>query len=141
MARHSAPRSPRQPAARRALIALASAGAALAAGASTAHADAAAAPLLDVPPLRSADIGDINPRSGVNALTTSVGYATGAIAGLKPNPLAGTGTDPLNNGIGTTIADFKPLNTLALTAPIAQAPSLGAVPVVGQTLDLLSPKG
>ncbi|MFJ5515786.1 hypothetical protein ACIQB4_01850 [Streptomyces griseoluteus] len=140
MARHSAPRSPRQPAARRALIALASAGAALAAGASTAHAETAA-PLVDVPPLRSADIGDINPQSGVNALATSVGYATGTIAGLKPNPLAGTGTDPLNNGIGTTIADFKPLNTLALTAPIAQAPSFGAVPVVGQALGLLTPKG
>ncbi|MEU6384509.1 hypothetical protein ABZ847_13150 [Streptomyces bauhiniae] len=140
MARHSAPRSSRQPAARRALIALASAGAALAAGASAAHAEAAA-PVVDVPPLRSADIGDINPQSGVNALTTSVGYATGAIAGLKPNPLAGTGTDPLNNGIGTTIADFKPLNTLALTGPIAQAPSFAAVPVVGQALGLLTPKG
>ncbi|MET7610877.1 hypothetical protein [Streptomyces seoulensis] len=140
MARHSASRSSRQPAARRALIALASAGAALAAGASAAHAEAAA-PVVDVPPLRSADIGDINPQSGVNALTTSVGYATGAIAGLKPNPLAGTGTDPLNNGIGTTIADFKPLNTLALTGPIAQAPSFGAVPVVGQALGLLTPKG
>lgn len=140
MARHSAPRSPRRPAARRALIALASAGAALTASASAAHAETAA-PLVDVPPLRSADIGDINPQSGVNALATSVGYATGTIAGLKPNPLAGTGTDPLNNGIGTTIADFKPLNTLALTGPIAQAPSFGAVPVVGQTLGLLTPKG
>ncbi|MER8027379.1 hypothetical protein ABTZ78_00160 [Streptomyces bauhiniae] len=140
MARHSVPRSSRRPAARRALIALASAGAALTAGAGAAHAETAA-PLVDVPPLRSADIGDINPQSGVNALATSVGYATGTVAGLKPNPLAGTGTDPLNNGIGTTIADFKPLNTLALTGPIAQAPSFGAVPVVGQALGLLTPKG
>ncbi|WP_018544116.1 hypothetical protein [Streptomyces sp. LaPpAH-108] len=134
MARHSAPRSPRHPA-RRALIALATAGAALGAGAATAHADASA-PLVDLPS-RPTSLGKVDPQAGLSALTTTLGYATGPIAGLKPNPLAGTGVDPLNNGVGTQLADFKPLTSQALTAPIAEARSFGHIPVVGQVLGVL----
>ncbi len=61
-----------------------------------------------------------------------MGYVTGPIAGLKPNPLAGTGLDPLDNGVGTQLADFKPLTSRALTGPLAQARSVGSVPVVGR---------
>ncbi|MET7285979.1 hypothetical protein [Streptomyces sp. NPDC005573] len=132
MARHTP--SP-HPAAQRALIALATAGAALAAGAATAHADAAA-PVLDMP-WRPTSLGSVDPQAGLTVLTGTLGYVTGPVAGLKPNPLAGTGVDPLDNGVGTQLADFKPLTSTALTAPVAQASSIGSIPVVGQALGLL----
>ncbi|MBV2355931.1 hypothetical protein KUM39_16375 [Streptomyces sp. J2-1] len=131
MARHSS--SP-HPTARRVLVALASAGAALGAGAATAH--AAPAPVLEVP-WHPTSLGNVNPQAGLTVLTGTVGYVTGPVAGLKPNPLAGTGVDPLDNGVGTQVADFKPLGTRMLTAPVAQATSLGAMPVVGSVTGLL----
>ncbi|MFD5799529.1 hypothetical protein ACFWIO_39605 [Streptomyces diastatochromogenes] len=131
MARHA---SSQHPTAQRALIALATAGAALAAGAATAH--AAAAPVVDVP-WRPTSLGNIDPEAGLTVLTGTVGYVTGPVAGLKPNPLAGTGVDPLDNGVGTQLADFKPIGSQMLTGPVAQAQSLGAVPGVGLVTGLL----
>lgn len=132
MARHT---SPQYPTAQRALVALAAAGAALGAGAATAHADAGPR-LLNVP-WRPTSLGKIDPQAGLTVLTGTVGYVTGPVAGLKPNPLAGTGVDPLDNGVGTQLADFKPVGTQMLTAPLAQARSLGSVPLAGQALGSL----
>ncbi|WP_055493331.1 hypothetical protein [Streptomyces sp. TP-A0356] len=129
MARHAYPKSPT---ARRTVVALATAGAALGAGAATASADSA--PVLDVMRTRPASLGDADPQAGLPALTGAVGHVTGPLAGLKPNPLAGTGADPLDNGVATQIADFKPLSSQTLTRPVAQAQSLGSVPVVGRVL-------
>lgn len=56
------------------------------------------------------------------------------MTGLKSNPLAGTGVDPLDNGVGTQLAGFKPLTSKTLTGPVAEAPSIGAIPVVGPVL-------
>ncbi|MFI9807837.1 hypothetical protein ACIHEJ_26315 [Streptomyces sp. NPDC052301] len=132
MARHT---SSQHPTAQRALIALATAGAALGAGAATAHADPAAS-VVDLP-WRPTSLGRTDPQAGLTALTSGVGYVTGPVAGLKPNPLAGTGVDPLNNGVGTQVADFKPVGSQMLTGPVAEAQSLEAVPVVGQVLGTL----
>ncbi|CAK7281489.1 hypothetical protein [Streptomyces misionensis] len=132
MARHS---KTQHPTARRALFALLTTGAALGAGAATAHADAGT-PLVDVP-WRPTSLGKVDPQAGLTVLTGTVGYVTGPVAGLKPNPLAGTGVDPLDNGVGTQVADFRPVGSRMLTAPIAEAESLGAVPVVGQVVGLL----
>ncbi|MGC9495291.1 hypothetical protein [Streptomyces sp. WG7] len=118
MARHAS--SSRTPAVRRALAVLATAGAALGAGAATASAE-----------------GGPDPRSGLRAVTGTVGHAAGPVADLKPNPLAVTGVDPLDNGVGTKVADFQPLTSTALTGPVAQARSVGGVPVVGQATELL----
>jgi hypothetical protein len=123
------------PTAQRALVALATAGAALGAGAATAAADTA--PAVDVMRTRPTSLGNIDPQAGLGALTGTVGYVTGPVAGLKPNPLAGTGVDPLDNGVGTQLADFKPLTSQALTGPLAQAPSVGSIPVVGQAVESL----
>ncbi|MFJ3233471.1 hypothetical protein [Streptomyces sp. NPDC086787] len=131
MARHASPHSPT---ARRALIALATAGAALGAGAATAS--AAPGGLLDAPS-RPTSLGTVDPQAGTHALTGAVGYAVGPLNSIKPNPLAGTGVDPLANGVGTQVADFKPLTTQALTAPVAEADSLGSLPVLGQVTGLL----
>ncbi|MEU6464420.1 hypothetical protein [Streptomyces sp. NPDC046976] len=133
MARHS---KPQHRTARRALFALVTTGAALGAGAATAQADTDA-PLVQVP-WRPTSLGNIDPQAGLTALTGTVGYVTGPVAGLKPNPLAGTGVDPLDNGVGTQVADFKPVGSQMLTAPIAEAQSLGSLPVVGQVLAGLS---
>ncbi|MFD3498425.1 hypothetical protein ACFWWT_32835 [Streptomyces sp. NPDC058676] len=127
MARHV---SPHTPTARRALVALATAGVALGAGAATAS--AATGPVADVTRSRPASLGNVDPQAGLQALTGSVGHATGPVAGLKPNPLAGSGVDPTDNGVGTQLADFKPVNSQALTRPVAQAQSIGSMPVVGQ---------
>ncbi|MER6349114.1 hypothetical protein ACWC10_35020 [Streptomyces sp. NPDC001595] len=130
MARHDLPKTPTG---RRALVALATAGAALGAGAGTAF--AADAPV-EVP-WRATSLGKIDPQGGVQALSGVLPYVTGPVAGLKPNPLAGTGVDPLDNGVGTQLADFQPLTSQALTGPVAQAQSVGGMPVVGQVTGLL----
>ncbi|MEV0176931.1 hypothetical protein AB0I00_38195 [Streptomyces sp. NPDC050803] len=124
------------PTTQRALVALATAGVALGAGAGAAAA-ADTEPVLDVVRTRPTSLGKIDPQSGLQALTGSVGYVTGPVAGLKPNPLAGTGVDPLDNGVGTQLADFQPLTSQALTGPVAQAQSIGSVPVLGQAAGLL----
>ncbi|MFF5144655.1 hypothetical protein ACFY6U_33885 [Streptomyces sp. NPDC013157] len=129
MSRHAS--SP-TPTARRALTALATAGVALGAGAATAA--AATQPAVDVVRTSPTSLGHIDPQAGVRALGAMLPYVTGSVAALKPNPLAGTGVDPLDNGVGTRVADFKPLTSKMVTGPVAQAPSIGAVPVVGQVL-------
>ncbi|MFF9602853.1 hypothetical protein ACF1GY_11270 [Streptomyces sp. NPDC014684] len=126
MARHSS--SP-HPTVQRALIALAAAGAALGAGAASAHADGAR--LADTP----ASLGGVDPAAGLTSVAGAVGHATGPVAGLKPNPLAGTGVDPLDNGVGTQIADFRPVDSRDLTRPVVEADSFGSLPVVGQVMD------
>ncbi|MGC9438723.1 hypothetical protein [Streptomyces sp. WG5] len=75
--------------------------------------------------------------AGLQAVTGAVGHVAGPAADLRPNPLAGTGVDPLDNGVGTQVADFRPLTSTALTGPVAQARSVGGVPVVGQAAESL----
>ncbi|WP_406159906.1 hypothetical protein OG806_30125 [Streptomyces sp. NBC_00882] len=127
MARHA------NPTARRTLTALATAGVALGAGAGVAAADTEpVVGMVGVP----TSLGNIDPQAGMQALTGSVGYVTGPVAGLKPNPLAGTGVDPLDNGVATQLGDSQPIASQALLGPVAQAQSIGSMPVVGQVTGL-----
>ncbi|MEU2335854.1 hypothetical protein ABZ770_18670 [Streptomyces sp. NPDC006654] len=128
----SRPASSPNPTAQRALIALATASVAL--GAAAATAAAAPQPAQDAVRHRPTSVGPVDPQAGLTALGGLLPYVTGPVAGLKPNPLAGTGVDPLDNGVATRLADFKPLTSKTLTEPVAEAPSLGDVPVVGQLL-------
>jgi ABC-type sugar transport system substrate-binding protein len=127
MARHD---SPKKPTAHRALAVLATAGMALGAGTATAAADTDS--VLGMVNTRPTSLGKIDPQSGLQATTGTLGYVTGPVAGLKLDPLAGTGVDPLDNGIGTDLADFKPMTSQAPAGPVAQAQSIGSIPVVGQ---------
>ncbi|MEU0743456.1 hypothetical protein [Streptomyces sp. NPDC006134] len=143
MARHAIPRAsaPRTPVTRRALAVLAAAGAALGAGAATASA-ASAGPADPAAPggvahTRPAAADAAGPQTGLGAAAGTVRHVVGPVAGLRPNPLAGTGVDPLDNGVGTQVADFEPLDSRAVTAPVAQAPSVGGVPGVGRAAGLL----
>ncbi|MFD3733783.1 hypothetical protein [Streptomyces sp. NPDC058632] len=133
MARHAAPK---KPAARRALTALAAAGVALGAGAATAAAadsEAAQGPRTT----RPASLGAVDPQAGAQPLAGTVGHVAGPVSGLKPNPLAGTGVDPLDNGVGTQVADFRPVSSRDLTGPVAQAESVDALPAAGRATGLL----
>ncbi|MFI0965438.1 hypothetical protein ACH4S8_29190 [Streptomyces sp. NPDC021080] len=134
MARHAAHRNTlaRTTARVAAMVGVAAAGAA---AATPAFADTAS--VADAARTRPAALGDVDPQAGLKGLTGTVGYATGPVEGLKPNPLAGTGVDPLDNGVGTQLADFKPLSSKALTGPVAQAQSVGDVPVLGRATGLL----
>ncbi|WP_405627717.1 hypothetical protein OG933_17235 [Streptomyces sp. NBC_00016] len=133
MARHV---SPQTSTGRRALAALATAGVALGAGAGTAAA-ATGEPVAEVVRTRPTSAGQLDPQAGVQGVLGSLTYVTGAVTGLKPNPLAGTGVDPLDNGVGTQLADFKPLTSQMLTGPVAQAQSIGSVPVLGDVTKAL----
>ncbi|MFI2643023.1 hypothetical protein [Streptomyces sp. NPDC018610] len=131
MARHaSTPHST----ARRVLFAVATAGAALGAGAATAAAATAPAAHEARGPVTR---GELDPQAAARTLTGTVHHATGPVAGLKPNPLAGTGVDPLDNGVTTQVADFRQVSSRQLTGPVAEAPSVGAVPVVDRVAGTL----
>ncbi|MGV9879505.1 hypothetical protein [Streptomyces sp. NPDC003006] len=126
MARHATPRSPR-PGSRallRAGLALTAAGAALGAGGAGAS---AAEP--------------VEGGSAVSALTGAVDSSAagglGPAKDLRLDPLAGTGVDPLDNSLGTQVADFEPVTTAAATGPIARGGSLDDLPVAGPATGLL----
>ncbi|MFJ8592850.1 hypothetical protein [Streptomyces sp. NPDC093598] len=130
MARHD---SPKQPTAQRALAVLATAGIALGAGAASAAAGTGS--VLD---MVHTSLGKTDPRAGFQAASDTLAYTTGTVTGLKPNPLAGTGVDPLDNSVGTEVADFKPMTSREVTGPVAQAPSIGGIPVVEAATEPLS---
>ncbi|MFR9676170.1 hypothetical protein [Streptomyces sp. TR06-5] len=71
------------------------------------------------------------------ALDHGAGGALGPVSDLQLDPLAGTGSDPLANGVGTQVADFEPVGTQAVTGPLASGASLSELPVVGEATGLL----
>lgn len=110
----------------RAGLAVSVAGAALAAGAPTAGA-------ADDGKSDPASLEDIKAagNAAVGALQQATTGGLGAAKNLHLNPLSGTGSDPLDNTIGTQIADFKPISTAPLTAPLTHGAALTDLPVVG----------
>lgn len=135
MARHVLNKSRRR-ALLRAGLTVTAIGAALGAGGAVAQ----AAPL----PLPSAAGAD-GTATGVQAAGNAVAGALGQslqsgiapVTHLRLDPLAGTGTDPLDNTVGTQVADFKPLTTGLVTDPLTSGGALKDLPVVGQLTRLL----
>lgn len=133
MARHALSKSRRR-ALLRAGLTVTAVGAALGAGGAAAQ----AAPLPAVPAAGSDS-------SGLGAATDAAGGALGQaldssiapVTHLRLDPLAGTGTDPLDNAVGTQIADFKPVSTALVTDPLTSGGALKDLPVVGQVTGLL----
>ncbi|MGW6744733.1 hypothetical protein ACWGDX_29050 [Streptomyces sp. NPDC055025] len=133
MARHAAPTSPRR-ALLRAGLTVTAAGAALGLGGVPA---AVASPDSD---LQLAAAGEAAGQGLAGALTHSTTGALAPVTKLKLNPLAGTGVDPLDNAVGTQIADFKPLSTAMLTDPLTKGGgALQDLPLAGPALKLLLP--
>ncbi|MFI7010105.1 hypothetical protein [Streptomyces sp. NPDC050145] len=129
MARHAAQKNPTPTSgARRTLLraglTMAAAGAAVAAGGASASA-ADAAP------------GTLSPLAVTQGIDAAATHGLAPVANLQLDPLANTGVDPLDNGVGTQIADFKPLSTAAVTGPVTSGSSLSELPVVGAAAGLL----
>lgn len=69
--------------------------------------------------------------------TGALGYGIAPVRDLRLDPLAESGTDPLDNAIGSQVADFRPVSTAAVTGPVTSGGSLGTLPLVGQATGLL----
>ncbi|MFC7931725.1 hypothetical protein [Streptomyces cinereoruber] len=124
MARHAAPRTSRRSALLKAGLTVTAAGAALVGAGAGAQ---AAAPVpLPVDSLTQTDAG----AAGAGALS-GVGHALGPLTRLQLDPLANTGVDPLDNGVGTQVADFKPLGTNLVTDHVTKGGAVADLPVVG----------
>jgi hypothetical protein len=83
-------------------------------------------------------------QSGVHGMAEGVQATEHATAGgLRPakdhriHPLAGTPVDPLDNTVGTQVADFRPVSTRAVTGPISDGGAVRTLPVVGPAAGLL----
>ncbi|MFI6287126.1 hypothetical protein ACIBCM_20660 [Streptomyces sp. NPDC051018] len=101
-------------------------GAALAAG-ETAH----AAPAAPAAPVGGGGTALPGPAAGVAGAVTNSVTGIGYLKSLQLNPLAKTGVDPLANGVGTQVADFKPVSTELVTGPLSDGAALQDLPVVG----------
>ncbi|MEV4439573.1 hypothetical protein AB0K09_11205 [Streptomyces sp. NPDC049577] len=123
----------------------ASAGAALvAAGASQAGAQPLAAqPVAPVGPSAqpAAQIGPFDLAAAVRGtgegLDQTVHGLGPVVKGLPVNPLAPGAFNPLDNGVGTRIGDFKPVGTQLLTGSLAKGGKVKDIPVVGMATGLL----
>lgn len=73
----------------------------------------------------------------VRGTGTSLGSSLGVLKDMQINPMANTGSDPLNNAVGTQVADFREVSTAAVTGPLARGASLSELPVVGPVTNLL----
>lgn len=63
---------------------------------------------------------------------TSRSAALAPLTALQLNPMAKTGSDPLDNSVGTAIGENgAPLSTAAATGPLAEGASLSELPTAG----------
>ncbi|MET9555786.1 hypothetical protein [Streptomyces sp. NPDC006645] len=136
MARHSAP-TPRRRALLRAGLTLTAAGAAIGLGGAAAQAAPATPVPASGPDSELAEAGEAAGAGLAGALGHTVAGGLGPVKNLQLNPLAKTGVDPLDNAVGTQIADFKPLSTAAVTDSVTQGGGLKDLPVVGPVVGLL----
>jgi hypothetical protein len=70
----------------------------------------------------------------LKGLGSSVDGAATMAKNHQINPLGKTPVDPLNNGVGTQVGDFKPIGTQTVTDPLHNGAALGDLPVVGALL-------
>ncbi|MBM9504620.1 hypothetical protein [Actinacidiphila acididurans] len=93
-------------------------------------------PLADALPADS--VADALPTQYVlGALGSATAGGVGPVKHLTLDPLSGTGTDPLDNAVGTQVADFRPVSTAGVTAPLTGGGSLSTLPVAGPLTALL----
>ncbi|MFW6690443.1 hypothetical protein [Streptomyces sp. MAR4 CNX-425] len=66
-------------------------------------------------------------------LDTTRRTVLGSLTKIQINPLAETGSDPLDNSVGTAVGENgAPLSTAAVTGPLAEGASLSELPPLGQ---------
>ncbi|MER6306460.1 hypothetical protein [Streptomyces sp. NPDC001657] len=71
------------------------------------------------------------------ALLTSAAGGVGPLKNIQVDPLANTGVDPLANGVGTRVADFKPLSTTLVTGSLSHGAAVRDVPLVNKVERIL----
>ncbi|WP_415948055.1 hypothetical protein [Streptomyces sp. KLOTTS4A1] len=71
------------------------------------------------------------------ALDSATRFGLAPVKDLQLNPFANTSVDPLNNAVGTQVADFKPLSTELLTGDLSRGASLEEVPLAGGLTQVL----
>ncbi len=71
------------------------------------------------------------------ALDAATRFGVAPVKDLQLNPFAKTAVDPLNNAVGTQVADFKPMSTRAVTGDLSQGASLEELPLAGTVTQLL----
>ncbi|MFJ5706144.1 hypothetical protein [Streptomyces sp. NPDC093105] len=132
MARHAEPKDPRRGLLFKAGLGVTAAGAAVFGAAAAAQ---AAAPVpLPVDSLTRTDAG----AAGAGALT-GVAHGVGPLTRLQLDPLAKTGVDPLANGVGAQVADFKPVGTDLVTGHLTRGGAVADLPVAGPLTQQLLP--
>ncbi|MCM2412146.1 MULTISPECIES: hypothetical protein [unclassified Streptomyces] len=136
MARHALSKSRRR-ALLRAGLTVTAVGAAL--GAGGAAAQAAPLPATSAAGTESGVSEAVDATGGAltGALGTSLDSGIAPVTHLRLDPLAGTGTDPLDNAVGTQVADFKPVSTALVTDPLTSGGALKDLPLVGQVTGLV----
>ncbi|MFB7865358.1 MULTISPECIES: hypothetical protein [unclassified Streptomyces] len=130
MARHVQPRNSRRSTLLKAGLTVTAAGAALlGAGAAAQAAGGAGLPL---------PVDSLTRTDGTAALE-GVGHGVAPLTRLQIDPLANTGVDPLDNGLGTQVADFKPVGTNLVTDHVTKGGALADLPVAGPLTQGLLP--
>ncbi|MEU3051033.1 hypothetical protein ABZ705_31830 [Streptomyces sp. NPDC006984] len=134
MARHAA--SPRRRGTLlRTGLTLAAAGAALGAGATAAQ----AAPAPVAAPVGADTASAVAPLDTVTDVAARSVAGVGELKSLQLHPLANTGVDPLDNAVGTQVADFQPVSTALVTDNITRGQALEDLPVAGPLAGTLLP--
>ncbi|MER6024765.1 hypothetical protein [Streptomyces sp. NPDC001851] len=120
MARHAFPLNHT---AKRALFVLATASAALGAGAVTASAGTDAARLADVPWRPAASFGTTAPQAAVQGATSGLQYATVPFQALQYTPVGSIAAGPADDG-----------DVSGYTGPLVETGTVGIVPTVERTV-------
>ncbi|GAA2784466.1 hypothetical protein [Streptomyces showdoensis] len=130
MARHAESRNPRRSALLKAGLTVTAAGAAVfGVGGAAQAADGVGLPM---------PTDSLTQVDGAAALE-GLGHGVAPLTRLQLDPLANTGVDPLDNGLGTQVADFKPVGTNLLTDHVTKGGALADLPVAGPLTQGLLP--
>ncbi|MGP9018992.1 hypothetical protein ACT1U9_11335 [Streptomyces sp. BR1] len=76
-------------------------------------------------------------RSVMGDLSAGVTNGLAPAKTLSLNPFAKTSVDPLDNAVGTQVADFKPISTAIATGPLHESGALKDLPILGAASRLL----
>ncbi|MFJ2742717.1 hypothetical protein ACIO3O_23985 [Streptomyces sp. NPDC087440] len=134
MARHAASKSPRHDLLQAGLT-MTVVGTVLAAGSAAAQAAPLPLPAGAEQALDGADAPSGSVITGTLMQATASGF--GPMKNMRLNPVAGTGVNPLDNTVGTQVADFKPVDTGVLTRSLADGGAVKDLPVAGMVTSVL----
>ncbi|MFD4144001.1 MULTISPECIES: hypothetical protein [unclassified Streptomyces] len=138
MARHAASKNKRRALLRTGLT-VAAAGAALGAGSAAAQAAPALPVALPAGPVGADSVAAAGRTEALTGPVTNSVSGIGQLKHLQLDPLANTGVDPLNNAVGTQVADFKPVSSAMVTDHVTKGQAIADLPVVGPLVGGLMP--